>query len=425
VVEAWRHPGFITGDDWEIHLMTLRRLWATDWEIWGLRNAFYPMVFIYPAQAVVSLFAGEDPWILVFTGRLVVIAIATLSIWLAFRITDRITGSAALVATSRLHLWFASSELPRPVAGVFLLAAFALLLERGRWRTTAAALLLGVGGALRFGEIIFVGAAALQLLIERRARDAILLSLLAAVTAAVCIGGADWLYWGTPFSSFRNTFVYTVVNEASTRGFQSRLYYLSSLNTWTNVVVVALGAVGVAGQWRLGVWTLVPLVALSVLPHKEARYMVPLMPFLSIAAAAALSRFAGGGARREAGAVAMALVVLCVAIELKNWRYREAPSDAEVRRIPPVAASRAAILAEDQWTFGGPLYLRQVPLLADVTPATLADRLGDRRIDTVLLRGVDAEERTTLATHGFTPYPGLTGTSYSMFVRDLRDRRVP
>jgi hypothetical protein len=94
VSAAWRHPGFITGDDWEIHMMTLGHLWASDWEIWSLRSAFYPMAFIYPAQALVSRWAGDDPWILIFTGRLVGVAIATLTLWVAFRITERLTGNA-------------------------------------------------------------------------------------------------------------------------------------------------------------------------------------------------------------------------------------------------------------------------------------------------------------------------------------------
>jgi hypothetical protein len=426
VSAAWRHPGFITGDDWEIHMMTLGHLWASDWEIWSLRSAFYPMAFIYPAQALVSRWAGDDPWILIFTGRLVGVAIATLTLWVAFRITERLTGSwaaavaaATLIATSRLHLWFAASELPRPVAAAFLLAAFAMLLERSRSRTVAAGVLLGVGGALRFGELAFIGAAVLQLVIERRARDAILLSVVAVLAAVVCIGGADWLYWGTPFSSFRNTFVYTLVNEESTRGFQPPLYYLSSLHVWTNLVLLAFGVAGAVWEWRLGVWMLVPLVALSVLPHKEARYMVPLLPFLSISAAVALWHLSTRYRHRAVAVGAVAAVALIAAIELKNWQYRQWPTDQEVRRIPPAAAGRAGILAEDQWTFGGPLYLRRLPLLRDVTSASLASGLSDPRVDTVLLREdhLDPAARNLLAMHGFTVSTGVTGTRYAMFVR--------
>jgi hypothetical protein len=129
LMNAWIHPGFSTGDDVEIHEMTLRRLFDADWRIWELRSALYPMTVVYPVQSLAYRFVGDDVEALVVAGRLAVVVVATLSVWLVYRIVLTLTGNgptallaAALMATSRLHLWYASSELPRPVATVLLLA---------------------------------------------------------------------------------------------------------------------------------------------------------------------------------------------------------------------------------------------------------------------------------------------------------------
>jgi hypothetical protein len=45
-INAVAHPGFSTGDDVEIHIMTLGALLHHPWPSWNLRNAFYPMTFI-------------------------------------------------------------------------------------------------------------------------------------------------------------------------------------------------------------------------------------------------------------------------------------------------------------------------------------------------------------------------------------------
>ena len=69
-----RHPGFITGDDVEIHELTLSMLFGYQWDIWSLRNAFFPLTFVFPAQAVLSGLGVSAAQTLVFAGRLSVVA---------------------------------------------------------------------------------------------------------------------------------------------------------------------------------------------------------------------------------------------------------------------------------------------------------------------------------------------------------------
>ena len=157
------HPGFVTGDDVEIHEMTFNALFHQHWPIWELRNPLYPMTFIYPVQRLITGLGLTDTASLVTGARVWVALISSATIWLAYRITLKLSGNraaaimaAALIATSHLYLSFASSELPRPVATVFILGAFSLLLDGGAWRAAAAGILIGVGGSLRFGELVFV-----------------------------------------------------------------------------------------------------------------------------------------------------------------------------------------------------------------------------------------------------------------------------
>ena len=130
--QAWMYPGFVTGDDVEIHEMTLRTLFGKDWPVWDLRSAFYPFTFIYPAQAIAHVF-GADVHSLVAVGRMVVVLASTAAVWLTWVAARPMLGdgaaavAAALVAVSKLNLGYGSSELPRPVAATLLIGAFALL----------------------------------------------------------------------------------------------------------------------------------------------------------------------------------------------------------------------------------------------------------------------------------------------------------
>ena len=83
-IYAWRYYGFYTGDDVEIHEMVFATIFGWDWQAWDIRAAFYPMVFIYPAVAAVQKLGIDDTALLVFMGRLPVVAFSGLNIWMTF-----------------------------------------------------------------------------------------------------------------------------------------------------------------------------------------------------------------------------------------------------------------------------------------------------------------------------------------------------
>jgi hypothetical protein len=171
------HAGFHQGDDVEIE-MTIGSLTHAQCPISNLRSALFPMGVVYPLQWSARASGVPDIGTTVFAGRAAVALLSTapiLLVWGAGRMLFPSEAGYALLAvllfvTSKLHIWFGSSELPRPVITALLLAAFILLLPQGRplGRAAVASALLGLAVSLRYGEAGFVIAAGVQLALERR-----------------------------------------------------------------------------------------------------------------------------------------------------------------------------------------------------------------------------------------------------------------
>jgi Alg9-like mannosyltransferase family len=382
---AWFQPGFFSGDDVEIHEMSLSALYGADWAVWELRSAFFPLTFIFPVQWAVYAAGVRDPSVLVFAGRAVVAATSTAVIPLTFVAARRLTGATAaaivaavFVTTNQLQMAFGSSELPRPVAAAFVVGAFALLCHESRKTAIVAGTLLGVAFAFRFSECVFLAPAVLMLASRRRWFDAILLVTGAAVTGASVLAAADYLYWGAPFASLVAAVDYTLIQRASSRGYEPVFHYLVLLPHWTNWTVFALA---VAGSWRsrtLALWIWVPVVALSVLPHKETRYLIPVVPFLCIAAAVGfvdVTRYVQRHWPARPAGMAAALLLPYLALgavqDAAGWRLRR--TNREVALAKWLRDQEpGGVAMRDPWRAGGRVYLDRHPLIVGITDERLA-----------------------------------------------------
>lgn len=374
---AYFHFGFFSGDDVEIHEMTFAAIFHWKWTAWYLRSAFYPMVFIYPVQRTLVALGVSSPAALIFAGRAVVAAASTVGVLLIFRVARSMCGlriavlAAVIFSMSGLVAAFGGTELPRPIGAVFVLAAFgALQSRRGAW-IAAGGISLAIAAAMRFSEVIFVVPAALQLLFERRHTQLAGFVVVFGVTAAAIQASADYLYWGTPFQSVVNAFDFTVVHKLSSRGTEPFWEYLAHIPSWSDFVIVGLAAVGTArGGWREAMWAWIPLAVLSCLPHKEPRYLIPIIPFVSLLAARGLGdlvdrldRVSAAISAREAqraGIAALALVALCAAsamFQLSQARFRKSEDDVRLATAIAAAGDRGGIAGEQIWRLGGRLYL--------------------------------------------------------------------
>jgi hypothetical protein len=404
LANAWGHAGFFSGDDVEVQEMSLAALFGASWPAWSLRSAFFPMVFVHPAHVLAGWMGAMDPATFVAAGRTAVAVLSTLTVPFVFVAGRRQHGLAVgvigafFVATSHLLVSFGGTELPRPVSAMLLAAAFALLLRPTLPSTILAALLVAVAAALRFSEAIFALPAAAMLLADRRWGRA---ALFVAVTAAAGVAIqaiADQTYWGTPFYSLRQAIDYTLVQRQSTRGFQPFWHYLTTIPEWTTFPIVAVAAFAAwRGAWRPALWAGVPIFVLSLLPHKEARYLLPIVPFVGLLAAIGLWQIVrvaagpSGSPRRWAPMAITAGVFASTILSISGFHVQR--SDAEVALARSLAVERnvSGVAVEQLWRWGGRIYLGHFPALVDLDgrlarPQDLATVAQDASVSIIALR---------------------------------------
>jgi hypothetical protein len=385
VANAVYYYGFFSGDDVEIHQMTFSALFGTHGQIWELRSPFYPMTFIYPVQWLAVHLGISDPMALILSARLVVAVFSCCGIWMIFRIaTDHLGGlavglvAALFLASSRLHIHFGSSELPGPVASVFLLAAFWAVLSPGRSALLAvtAGTALSLAACLRFSEGVYALAFAAHLLIERRWRDLTLGVLAGAATAVIILGLGDALYWGEPFHSLQNIVDFTLVRKASSRGYEPVYYYVAHAAIWSDVFTLGFFLVALLRrQWRAGLWVLVAIALLSLLPHKEERYVVPALPFVAMAAAQGFVYLLDRVRRPDRAAGAFLLLLAlggAVLFELEGARFRRSEAAVDLARYLSRQPDAHHVAIEQSWRAGSDLFLGRATLW-DLDPNRMDD----------------------------------------------------
>jgi phosphatidylinositol glycan class B len=321
-------------------------------------------------------------------------------------------------------------------------------------RLLAAGLLLGLGALLRYQNGILLPVFVLLVLARSGLRPAVW--LVVGVMAMLALGGLlDWVTWGRPFQSL---FVYLRFNlvegGANQWGVAKRGFYLRTMLA-TNGPVVLLLALGFLASlrraWPVALLALLYLLVLSVVPHKELRFIVPVVPlFLACAAvgwSALLARLPYSYRRRKVAALALGIVmVVFLAARARQVSFRDIgqPMSAaaeggptsglvwdafgERNRLFAQAATHADLCGlaapamNPYWT-GGYTYLhRRVPLLWSAFGRELAaanyaitgpgQALGDPRYSAIAKAGpytlLRREGPCTRPTRGSTGYGRLT-----------------
>lgn len=437
VLLAWTSPGFYSGDDVEIHEMTLGALLHQQWPIWDLRCAFFPMTFVYPAQRVAAGMGATSPEALVLSGRVAVALLSTAAIplmwWTARRLApgdSRLAVLAVLfLAINKLQMSFGSSELPRPVSTVFVLAAFVCVVRGRTLRSAVAGMLLGAAVAFRFSEVVFLPAALITVGRRYRTDGAILLFAFAA-TAAATIGLADALYWGKPFHSLSAAVDYTLVRGQSSRGYEPFWEYLRIIPSCSTWIVVGLAAAGSSRRYPETWWLWTPVVLLSLLPHKESRYLLPVIPFLCIAAARGFLRVGAWvrkasevtGWRRWARDLFAPLFALAVLSDVGGWRLarsNEGIKLAEYLRH----TGEVGVAVQDPWRLGGRPYLSALRPVVEVSPEQLSSPgvfaavIKDVRWVALRSRLARTAGDPILHAAGFERDPAWQGEDYVLYIR--------
>jgi GPI mannosyltransferase 3 len=404
-----RFFGFLTGDDVEILAEAFRRAIGFHYQPWNIRNLFVPDFLVAPFVFIAGQFT-RDPAVLIDIGTLPFIALSVVTIWLVYRLGLRWSGdelaaiaAASLFALHWIPLGFGSTTYPRTLAAACIVAA-ALVVERF---PSAAGALAGIAFADRFSEVIFL----VPVILSRadgegsptRLRRGSLAVLGTCVSITLTVGLYDWITWGAPFSSVIKFAHLTLVapDFASRIKYQSPLWYFVNIHRWFALTLLPLVYLGrKSARWS---FIVIPLLALSIVRHKELRYLQTVLPFVMIAAGAGFAIL-----YRRQRTWAVALLVASLIWDLHGLRYFAHKS------MPAVMAARVlgadarvnTVVVSQLWAYGDRLYFGDRMAVRDVgTPPRDLD-VALRGGDAAALYESDFDDPSlmpVLTQHGFAP----------------------
>jgi GPI mannosyltransferase 3 len=256
----------------------------------GARSWFFPGAIAAIWQAA-SLLGVDSSLTLVMLARLFMVGCSVLAIVFAARLAAETRGMRAGVAVAVILATL-------PPAVVFSYrgmseTASAPLIALGAWllskRTPRAAQLAGLAIALaclcRYQNGLFVLVFIATMLLQRRWRE--VAAFVGAGAAVALFGGLlDWATWGRPFHSFVAYVEFNLLHDgASTFGVEPFTYYAAAL--WSSsgpllLVLVACFCVGALYEPVLAGAVVAYVLAHSVLPHKEFRFLVPCFPLFAM-----------------------------------------------------------------------------------------------------------------------------------------------
>jgi hypothetical protein len=242
---------------------------------------------------------------------------------------------------------------------------------------------IGIGAVIRFSEAIFIVPCLIYLIMEKRIRHAVWVSLASLVTGMALLGISDYYYWGSPFFSLKNIIDYTLVMKLSSRGYQTPLYYITHIGEWSNGLMVVLAVL--AFRWKkhtITIWALSPLLLLSLFPHKESRYLVPVIPFFAAMAGIGvwywLKETAANPAlklpKRQLQALLLSFAFIgSLLFEVDGFRFRRSEAGVDVAKYLTAQKNIQSVAFEQVWRAGGKIYLHKIPQVLDISPDSIGD----------------------------------------------------
>lgn len=395
--------GFLTGDDVEVLEAAFVSATGLDYRPWEIRNLFFPRLLVSPVLALAGALGVHDPFWLVRIAALPFVALTAISGWLVYRLAVRLTDvKTALLAAgiSSFHwlpLAYGGTVYPRTASTTCILLAALLLIGDGRElaREAGAGALVALAFADRYSEAIFLGAFLLFALRGGRSWAARLrgvagLGLGFVAGALVTVGLCDLYFWGKPFASLVAFARYTLLEKRASAQtvHQPLLWYLMRFYLWLPPTLLPLFLTLRRRSHLLLPWlsVSVPLLLLSLIHHKELRYLQGVVPFLAILLAAGAASLWYSGRRRWTVALLSAslLLSLNMARSVLSRRSIAAVEAAHVIRADPTLKTVALSQA---WAYGHRLFFGNGVAVLDLsTPPTDAEvRTAIARADAVAL----------------------------------------
>lgn len=264
---------------------------------------------------------------LVRVAKTAMVLLGLLGIYSSMRLAEKLGGRYGALFAGTMGALFPASLvygarcMTEMAAGPLIVTAAWLSLEGGRRRLLIAGALAGLAIYVRYQSGLFGLGIFLSLLFARRWKDTLWFTLSATILG-IAGGVLDHFVWGRLFHSFRLYLQFNVVEgKAAQWGVSDFGYYFHI--TWNStgwpLVLMCIGfALSFATRARvLMIVTLVYVMAHEYIPHKEFRFMMPIVPLVMGLAGGGLGlafermrgvRWSGWAAT----VVAMGIGVLCM-----------------------------------------------------------------------------------------------------------------
>lgn len=324
------------------------------WE-WGegLRSYILPgfLAGIYKALD----FAGvKDPYILNACLKIFLAALHSLGISLIFLTLNSWLGRfRAFLYTLTVSLFYIAAfisvrtlsetiVIPFVIASIYFASEYSI--KGGWWRAILAGVFSGVSFSFRFQTLAMAGSIGIVILALSGRKIKGFFLFCAALAAIILIHGwVDLKTWGHFMQSFIKYFDYNFVKGgASNFGKEPWFFYFKDFNLAyplvLSVAAVFLVIYSLAGKREL-IFTL-PLIFFSaihiVTPHKESRFMFPVIYFLPLLSVLFLDKLAGLTKDKYRGAAVIVSVVMVLSTLMfyqkkipPRWGYAHEKNNSE------------------------------------------------------------------------------------------------
>jgi hypothetical protein len=379
---AFVYSGFGTGDDTEIVLSAFHAAFSLPYDAWSIRSLVLPEVVVAPFLKLAFFLGVRSTDGLCFVAVIPFVLLSTANLALLHRIALRMTASravallaASLYAFHWIPLGYASTTFPRTASTTCVLAAFLLLRSReaSLLRPAVAGAFLALAATVRYSEVVFLAAAAgVILLVEGpgRARSRALLGLASGflATALLTMGVYDWVRSGRPFSSLLAFGTFTLLERTSSslEPTQPLWWYLWRLPKWFPLPLVPFAFAGnrkVRGS--LAAMLLIPLCLLSLIHHKELRYLQGVIPFLCLLVAVGAVHLLSLGHRKAT------IVLLVSSLPWLSggltFLARKSMAAVQAGRVIATEPGVSTVSLSQAWAYGLNLYLPRAIAVRDLS----------------------------------------------------------
>lgn len=341
----------------------------------GVRNWLFPglMGGLFRLEALLGIHASWPR----MAGLWLVLALGfALALRSAHRlVTDRDGPEAARWGTVALATWGGTLVFAaRPLADSLAIAPLLIALERleslkhrpsrhAAWQAGAA---LGVAVAARYPSLVFAAPLGLSLLWSRRWRQALEFSL-GALAVGLAIGLLDLFTWGEFLHSFR---AYLAFNrpggEVETKfGSMSLSFYVGPFFGMAPVALLPFALMGIWEKRDLLVGSgAFYALFIQLHPHKESRFLLPLLVGIPLVAGAPMARWlaprlAGRTRHFIVGVLIWILLGVLAATIQRPMAWRQGAIDATVVIGEDPELGSMVSLTREQWAHGGRVYLNR------------------------------------------------------------------